>query len=98
MLGCCIRNISSLSDLGLFSTGSLHELRQFNLDYVHPDRNVAYLISKINLRESNGFWDDYHVKQCSAHMPHWVIEKRCVEVRIAFDFLSTVVGIFLFID
>lgn len=73
------------------STGGLYELQQFNPDYVHPNKNVAYLISKISWDESSQYWDNYHVKHCSAHMPDWAKAKRCVEARIACDRLSPVV-------
>jgi len=68
-----------------FSTGGLYELKQFNPDYAHPNRNTAYLISKINFHESNGYWDNYHVEQCSFQMPDWAKAKKCVEARIACD-------------
>ncbi|NQV20114.1 MAG: hypothetical protein HQ511_01720 [Rhodospirillales bacterium] len=74
-----------------FSTGGLYELKQFNPDYAHPNKSAAYLISKINDHESNGFWDDYHVKNCSFHMPNWARAEKCVRGRLFCDQLSPVV-------
>jgi hypothetical protein len=70
------------------STGGLYELRQFNPDYAHPNRNAAYLISKVNYSEDNGMWDFYHVEQCSQHMPNWEKAKRCVEARVSCELKS----------
>ena len=74
-----------------FSTGGLYELKQFNPAYAHPNKSAAYLISKINNHESNGFWNTHHVKQCSFNLPDWAKAERCVKDRIACDRLSPIV-------
>ena len=65
------------------STGGLHELKHLNPDYAHPNRHVAYLVSKINWSESSGFWDSFHVESCSAYMSNWEKAERCVRARLS---------------
>jgi hypothetical protein len=65
-----------------FSSGGLHELRQINPQYAHPNKSVAYLLSKLHYSPSNGYWDSYHVGQCSLYMPNWTKAERCVRARI----------------
>ena len=66
-----------------FSTGGLYELKQINPQYPHPNKSVPYLLSKLNYSESTGYWDKYHVEQCSLYMPDWTKAERCVSARIA---------------
>jgi len=70
------------------STGGLYELKQINPEYAHPNKSVPYLISKLNYSESNGFWDNYHVEQCSLYMPDWTKAEICVKERLSCEYLS----------
>jgi hypothetical protein len=66
-----------------FSTGGLYELKQINPNYPHPNKSVPYLLSKLSYSQSNGFWDSYHVQQCSFYMPDWTKAEQCVRERIS---------------
>lgn len=66
-----------------FSTGGLSELKQINPEYAHPNKSVAFLMSKLKYSESNGYWDNYHVEQCSLYMPDWLKSEQCVRERIS---------------
>jgi hypothetical protein len=65
-----------------FSSGGLYELKQINPEYPHPNKNVAYLVSKLQYSAS-GYWDNVHVENCSLHMPNWEKAERCVRARIS---------------
>lgn len=64
------------------STSGLYELNQINPEYVSSDRSLAYLVSKWNYSLRNGFWDHYHVENCSLYMPDWINAEACVNARI----------------
>lgn len=61
-----------------FSTGGLYELEQINPAYPHPNKDVAFLIEKLN---HIGTFDRFHVEQCWPYMPDWSKAKECVDVR-----------------
>ncbi len=65
------------------STGGLYELKQFNREYAHPNRSVAFLLTKRSFSESNGHWDNVHVDSCSLYMPNWKKAEKCVDRRIS---------------
>jgi hypothetical protein len=65
------------------STGGLYELKQINPQYPHPNKSVPYLLSKLSYSQATGFWDHYHVEQCSLYMPDWTKAEECVRARIA---------------
>ncbi len=69
-----------------FSSGGLYELKQMNPEYPHPKKSLPYLLSKLGYGESNGFWDSYHVENCSFYMPNWNKAERCVRRRISCEF------------
>ena len=71
-----------------FSTGGLYELKQINPEYAHPNKGVPYLLSKLNYSNSSGFWDSYHVEQCSLYMPNWTKAERCVRERISCEYTA----------
>jgi hypothetical protein len=62
-----------------FSTGGLYELKQINPGYPHPNKNVAFLIEKLN---NFSTFDSFHVEQCWPYMPDWLKAKECVEVML----------------
>lgn len=69
-----------------FSTGGLYELKQINPQYAHPNKSVANLLSKLSYSKMNGYWDNYHVEQCSLYMPNWSKAETCVRERISCEY------------
>ena len=67
-----------------FSHGGLYQLKQINPEYPHPNNNVAYLTSKLEMDWSkpNSYWDKYHVEQCFPFMPNWAKAADCVKAGI----------------
>jgi len=87
-----------------FSTGGYYELKQMNPDYPVADKNLSFLLGKLDYRESKGILDlleelDYreskgildsrHVEQCSVYMPNWDSAADCVTTRIACERQAT---------
>ena len=61
-----------------FSTGGFYQLEQINPEYPHPNKNVAFLMAKLN----GSPVDEFHVKQCAPYMPNWDKAKECVSTRL----------------
>lgn len=64
------------------STGGLYELKQINPKYAHPNKSVAYLVSKLDHSKSSWWLDPWHVEECSLYMPNWAKTENCVRERI----------------
>jgi hypothetical protein len=63
------------------SDGGLHQLKQINPNYDHPNKSVAFLLSISEYSADS--WDWYHVELCSISMPNWEKAERCVRARQA---------------
>ena len=70
------------------SDGGLYKLQQINPEYAHPNKSVSYLLSKLSYSESSGYWDNYHVDQCSLYMPNWTKTEKCIRERISCEYIS----------
>ncbi|MBI1733244.1 MAG: hypothetical protein HYR49_10840 [Gammaproteobacteria bacterium] len=71
------------------SMGGLYKLRQMNAEFDYPNKSVPFLLSKLSYSQSNGYWDSYHVEQCSLYMPNWTKAERCVTARLSCEYVAT---------